>query len=427
MKRFTRRMRLLAAFFVLAPAAAHASAFMTRENSAASLATAYAGNGSAAGDLATVFNNPAAMSYLPGTQWELGGVLAAPSVQFSGNATLQGKPIPQGAPRDAGQLSLLPHAYGVFDLGDRLKAGIAITAPFNNAVDYAGDWPGRYQNLQTTVQSLDINPNLSYRLGEHLSVGGGVSVQYLKLKLFTAVAQSAIFGPSVPDADYLLHVDGYALGYNLGVIAEPMGGMRIGLAYRSAVAHSLEGRLDFSATTLSLLGLVSAPAHTDIDLPATITGSITQQVTPKLSLSADAQLAQWHTLKQVLITAPPNPQFPFPEGYRDSWMFSLGGVYRWNDDWSLRAGTGFDESPVTDAYRDTGVPDAGRVMIGFGVGARLSGGYQLDIGYAHYFSSGHASMDSSVNALDPISGITLHGRYTNSADYLGVSLRASVP
>src|SRR3954464_2688616 len=99
----------------LAPGGVQASAFRVRENSAASLATVYAGNGSRADDAATVFNNPAGMSYLPGTQWELGGALAAPSVQFSGNATLQGQPIPQGAPRNAGQVSLLPHAYGMFD------------------------------------------------------------------------------------------------------------------------------------------------------------------------------------------------------------------------------------------------------------------------------------------------------------------------
>ncbi len=427
MGRSERRLFMLGlAAFSFAPANVHASAFKVRENSAESLATSYAGNASRADDVATVFNNPAGMNYLPGTQWEVGATVVAPSVHFAGNATLQGKAISQGPDTNAGQVALVPHAYGVFDLSDRLKAGIAVTAPFGNALDYANDWPGRYVNLKTAAISVDLNPNLSYRITDHISIGGGVSLQDMKLKLSTALAQFAIFGPGTPDGVYMLNVDNFAVGYNFGILAEPFEGTRIGITYRSGISHPLKGKLSFSAATLPGLGLVGAPASAKIDVPANIGGSITQQLFPDLSLSAEIQLSQWHTFKEVSVNAPPNPQFLFPEGYRDSWMFSVGGVYRWNDDWSLLAGTGFDESPVTDAYRDTGVPDAGRIMVGLGVSTKLSGGYTLNVGYSHYFSAEHASMDSSINALDPISGIVLHGRYTNSIDYLGVSLRASV-
>ena len=63
-----------------------------------------------------------------------------------------------------------------------------------------------------------------------------------------------------------------------------------------------------------------------------------------------------------------NPDFLFHEEYRDTWMFAIGGVYRVNPTWTLRAGVGFDESPVVDAFRDTGVPDKDRYMVGIGVG-----------------------------------------------------------
>jgi len=415
------------AVFSFAPASVQAAAFMVRENSAESLATAYAGNGSRADDVSTVFNNPAGMNDLSGTQWGVGGTLVGPSVHFSGNATLQGKPISQGPDTNAGQVALVPNAYGVFDLTDRLKAGIAITAPFGNALDYANDWPGRYDNLKTAALSVDINPNLSYRITDRISIAGGVSLQYFKLKLSTALAQFAIFGPGTPDGVYSLNVDNFAVGYNLGFLAEPFDGTRIGLTYRSGISHNLTGKLKFDSATLPGLGLSSAPARAKLDTPATIEGSITQQLAPAFSLSADVQLAQWHTFKEVSLVAPPNPTFTFPESYRDSWMYSVGGVYQWNDDWTLRAGTGFDESPVTDPYRDTGVPDAGRIMVGLGAGTKLSDGMSLDLGYAHYFSVAHATMDSSINAIDPISGIQLHGRYNNGIDYLAVSLRVAVP
>jgi long-chain fatty acid transport protein len=60
------------------------------------------------------------------------------------------------------------------------------------------------------------------------------------------------------------------------------------------------------------------------------------------------------------------------EKYRDSWMFSIGGQYALGDAWTLRAGWGYDQSPVTDAYRDAGVPESDRTMLGLGAGVRLS-------------------------------------------------------
>ena len=107
-------------------------------------------------------------------------------------------------------------------------------------------------------------------------------------------------------------------------------------------------------------------------------------------------------------------------------MFTAGGVYQWSDTWTLRGGAGYDESPVTDPFRDTGVPDGNRVMVGLGAGYKFSSGMMLDLGYAHYFATEPAKIDSSVNAIDPISGVALHGEYHNHIDYLAVSLKAAL-
>src|SRR5687767_11623038 len=124
-----------------------ASGFMVRENSAASLATVFAGNTSRADEVATVFNNPAGMSWLAGTQTQIGGTGIFPSVNFEGTATVfdlngVGTPLPADNSRNNGQFSLVPHAYAVFDLHERLKAGIAFTVPFGNTIDYSEDWSG---------------------------------------------------------------------------------------------------------------------------------------------------------------------------------------------------------------------------------------------------------------------------------------------
>src|SRR6185436_7542429 len=162
---------------------AAAAGFMVRENSAESVATVFAGNASRADDVSTVFNNPAGMTALRGTQIEIGSAAVFPDMHFSGNATIGGAAIPSDNSRNIGQVAAIPHLYGVVDLGDRVKAGLGITVPFGNTVDYSEDWSGRYVNIKTAALSADINPNIAFQVTDHFSIGGGVSLQYLKLDL----------------------------------------------------------------------------------------------------------------------------------------------------------------------------------------------------------------------------------------------------
>jgi len=346
-------------------------------------------------------------------------------MHFTGTASIQGKLLPSDNSSEVGQAALIPHFYGVIDLNDRTKLGLALTVPFGNTVDYNSGWSGRYVNIKTAALALDLNPNISYRITDRISIGGGVSAQYLKLLLTTGIAQSLILGPSAPDSAYTLNAHSWGVGYNFGILAEPIDGTRLGLTYRSDITQNLHGALKFLPQTSPLLGLATAAARAPIHLPATITASITQQLGSDLSLSSDVQFTQWHVFQQVSVVSPPNPTFTFMEKYRDSWMVSVGGVYRVDDIWSMRAGVGFDQSPVTDAYRDAGVPDTNRYMFGIGPAIRLSDTSSLDAGYAYYFGAA-ASMNKSVNAVDSISGATLNGSYNNALHYLTFTYHAAL-
>jgi long-chain fatty acid transport protein len=421
----TRTLCLAGALSLVISGQAGASGFMVRENSAESIATVFAGDASRADDLATVFNNPAGMSEFQGTQMAVGSVVVVPQINFSGNVTAGGTTLPGDNSRQNGQIALIPHFYGVFDIDDRTKAGLAITAPFGNTLDYGDTWSGRYVNTKTGALALDINPNISYRITDRVSIGGGVSLQYFKLSLDSGIAQSLIFGPGTPDSAFGLSAANWNWGYNLGILAEPWDGTRVGLTYRSAIAHKLNGVLRFAPDTSPLLGLSTAPASSNLHLPASITGSVTQAIDSDLTLSSDVQFTQWHVFQDVSVVAPPNPLFVFTENYRDSWMVSVGGTYRIDDTWTMRAGVGYDESPVTDDFRDTGVPDDDRYMVGAGPGIHLNETMILDLGYARYFGAA-ATMNKSVNAVDPFAGSVLHGNYKNALNYLAATFRTTL-
>ncbi|HWU55880.1 MAG TPA: porin [Rhizomicrobium sp.] len=418
----------LTALGSLASWPAWAGGFAVRENSAESVAMSFAGNGSRATGPDTVFSNPAGMTRLQADGVELGAAVILPSSTFSGSArqaTPMG-PVPLAGNNggDSGRTAWVPNFYGVMRALPDISVGIAITAPFGNSTEYDRGWYGRYLGTKTAAVSADINPSVAWKIDDTWSVGAGFSAQYLKLDVTSGINQTAIFGTPVPDAFLRFKAHDWSYGYNFGVLAD-FGDARVGLTYRSNIDHRIEGTLDFSGNS-PLLGLVNSPANAKARLPSTTTLSVTSDVMPDLTLSADLQYTHWSVFKDVTILSQ-NPPFPNVQGYRDTWMIAVGGKYRLNERWALNAGIAFDETPVTSRYRAVTLPDTDRYLLGVGAQVRLTDAITVEGAYSHCFTFNKPNMNSSVNNTDPIThSVTLNGRYDISVDILALSFRYAI-
>jgi long-chain fatty acid transport protein len=408
---------------------AFAAGFLVRENSAEAVATSYAGNGSRASGPDTVFSNPAGMTQLQADGFELGAAVILPSSTFSGSARqatpLGPVPLAGNNGGDSGRTAWVPNFYGVMKALPDISIGIAITAPFGNSTEYDRGWIGRYLGTKTAAVSADINPSIAWRIDDTFSVGAGFSAQYLKLDVTQGINQTAIFGAPAPDAFLRFKAHDWAYGYNFGILADLGGGTRIGLTYRSKVDHRIEGSLDFTGNS-PLLGLINGPANAKATLPSTTTLSITSDVTPELSLSADVQYTHWSLFKDVTIQSQ-NPPFVNPQRYRDAWMIAVGGKYRLNERWALKAGIAFDQTPVTSRFRAVTLPDTDRYLLGMGAEVRLTDAITVEGAYGHSFAFNNPNMNSSINNTDPITrSATLSGRYDINVDILALTFRYAI-
>jgi long-chain fatty acid transport protein len=338
-----------------------AAGFMVRENSAEAVATSNAGNGSRASGPDTVFANPAGMTRLKASGLEAGAVALLPTVTFSGGARQGGVTITGNNGGHSAGSALVPDLYGSMKLSDKFSVGMAVSAPYGESINYGSTWLGRYLGTRASSTSADINPALAWRINDIWSVGAGVSAQYLKVDFSSDIDQAIIFSVPVPDAYLRFKAHDWAFGFNVGALAD-FGQTRVGLTYRSAIDHRIEGSLDFSGAS-PILGLVSGPANAKTWLPATTGLSVTSDIVPDFALSADAQFTQWSVFKDVIIQSA-NPPIANVENYRDSWMAAVGGVYHLNDQWSLKGGVSFDETPVISRYRTVTMPDSDRYLVG---------------------------------------------------------------
>jgi long-chain fatty acid transport protein len=414
---------LLVAILLLANLGpAVAAGFLIRENSAAAVGMSYAGTGSRADAAETSFANPAGMTRLSADEVESGGAIIVPDFRFNGSATAFGAPISGNNGGNSGRLAAVPNLYGVLAISDKLKAGLAITVPFGNASVYDGAWYGRYLGIKTSALSYDINPSLAYRITDTLSVGAGISAQYLKLDVTSAIDQSILAGIPVSDATYRFNAHDWSYGFNLGVLFDVSESTRIGAYYRSEIDHTIAGSLNFSGAS-PLLGLMNGPASSDVSLPDTAGFSITSELDQNLSISSELQFTHWDVFKDVVIKSQ-NIPFDNRENYRNSWMIAAGAMYRLSPHWALSGGIAWDQTPVTSAFRSVSLPDTDRYLLGLGTRVDLTDSMTFDGAYGHSFAFLRPNMDISANNTDPITrAVVLKGRYDIAVDIFAFSMR----
>src|SRR5262249_38276195 len=148
--------------------------FQLRENSTSALGNAFAGAAASTEDPSIIANNPAGMIGLSGNQVSGDLSIVIPSTVFSGTAvSATRQAISGGNGGDAGSAQPVPAVYGVYDASSDLKFGLAISAPFGLKTQYDSGWVGRYQAIKSDIETININPNVAYRVADWLSLGGG--------------------------------------------------------------------------------------------------------------------------------------------------------------------------------------------------------------------------------------------------------------
>ena len=427
------RLTLLASAATLGIAAttgaAHAAAFQLKENSAVDLGTAFAGAGSAARGPATVFNNPAGMTQLPGIQVSLGGSLIVPQAEFRGTARdAFGRTISGGGQNDGGNPALVPNGYITWKPdGSRFAFGLGITSPFGLATTYGGSFVGRYQADKTDLRTIDINPAVAFEVAPWLSLGAGVSAQYGRAVFSSEINSSTIATSlfrrptALPDGNSNLNGNDFAFGYNFGALIKPGPGTNIGITYRSRVQHEFDGGVNFSvpAPLNQAPNFQSSAARAKLVLPDTVGLSITQAFSPQLTVSSDVTWTNWSQFKTLKAFRTDGTLLTnTPQHYDNSFFVSLGAEYKLTDKLAVRGGTAYDKSPVSNAYRTARVPDDDRYWLSIGASYQVLPGTTVDAGYAHIFV--HSPRITEVSAT----GDVLTGKYSNAIDIFSFGTRS---
>jgi len=441
----------------------HASGFAIIEHSASGMGNAFAGAAAIGEDASTTWFNPAALTRLDGPQLVVSGHIISPIADFTDkgsnvNPALTGGVVPgslTGKNDDGGKLAFVPNLYYSRPVNDEMVFGLAVNAPFGLETNYDDDWVGRYHGLKSAIISLNINPSLAWKVNDTVSIGGGISAQYVKAELTSAIDSAAVclkaangdpakiadcgaLGLSTPaqaddDSKAELESDNWAFGFNLGALFHVGDRTRIGVSYRSEVEQDTDGTARFTINPklqpvidginaqLNPLGkalLQNSDINATVSLPASFSISAAHQLDDKILLLADVTWTGWSSFDELRIQyASGQDDSVTDERWDDVLRYSIGINYRKDDKLTLRAGIAFDEEAIPDPqHRTPRIPGNDRTWVSAGAGYRFSPQARFDIGYAHLFVD-----DTPLDHTDD-NGYSIRGVYEASVDIVSAQL-----
>lgn len=354
----------------------YAAGFQLSEQSAIQMGRAMAGAGVVGDDLSAVHYNPAGMTLLSGTRMQATGTWVAVNLDYESrdgsvteNGRLKGQTIPAG--------------FITHQINDSLWAGLGLTVPYGMGTEFDENWGGMDRGTESMILTFDINPNLAWKVNDKLSVGGGISLQYAKAELG--------FGFDVPSFKTVAHAnvkgDSWAWGWNVGMMFQPVETVRVGLAYRSHIAHNADGH-----TTLDINGMRSLTSDMKVRIktPDTITLSATWEATDALRLSGTARWSKWSNFKSLSLDNSgvdnqmgdliASAHSTITNNWDDTWFFSVGADYKLNGQWTVRGGVAYDQGPVENQYRMAVIPDTDRVWFSGGASYKYTDNLTFDFG-----------------------------------------------
>lgn len=372
----------------------YAAGFQLSEQSAIQMGRAMAGAGIVGDDLSAVHYNPAGMTLLSGTRMQATGIWVAVNLDYESrdgsvteNGRLKGQTIPAG--------------FITHQINDSLWAGLGLTVPYGMGTEFDENWGGMDRGTESMILTFDINPNLAWKVNDKLSVGGGISLQYAKAELG--------FGFDVPSFKTVAHAnvkgDSWAWGWNVGMMFQPVETVRVGLAYRSHIAHNADGH-----TTLDIngMGSLTSDMKVRIKTPDTITLSATWEATDALRLSGTARWSKWSNFKSLSLDNSGFGSAPaiaahstITNNWDDTWFFSVGADYKLNGQWTVRGGVAYDQGPVENQYRMAVIPDTDRVWFSGGASYKYTDNLTFDFGATYIKGVGDKEL---VSANEQASG-----------------------
>ncbi|MCF8366972.1 MAG: outer membrane protein transport protein, partial [Bacteroidales bacterium] len=330
------------------------------------------------GDASNLFYNPAGLSLLKNKySFVAGGSGIFNNTAFNLQSSVYKAETdnPMGTPF---------FVYGATQINEKLGVGVGAYTPYGSSAKWEDDWAGAQLIQNISMKVVFIQPTVSYKINDLLSIGAGFVIATGNVELNRALPYSS----AELTGQVNLQGNTTAFGYNAGVMITPNEKLSIGVDYRSKVDMEMEGGDATFTIPSSVTTLIPAANkfNATLPLPANLDFGVAYQVSEKLLLAAEINYVFWGVYDSLKFEFEEKPELlnsSNPREYSNTMIFRLGGEYIINDMITVRAGAYYDPTPTNEDYFTPETPSLTTYGLSFGFTIRPTENLAIDLSYLH--------------------------------------------
>ena len=331
------------------------------------------------------FYNPANMSWLDNRGYLEANLtyIGLNSISYTDNRT----PLYNG--ESEYETFFVPTFFAVSPDYSGFRVGLSVDVPAGLSKKWNQPFPRTFaQEFSMTV--TEINPTVSYKIGEMFSLGGGISAYYADATVKSAGPISKDHGGV--NASRNMDGDTWEWGFNLAASLRPVNNLNLAVTYRSNVDLDLDGDATL-LTSASFAGNSSyvGPGSVSVPSPAVLALAASYTFFDQLTVELEYDRTYWSEY-DVLDFSYPRPlgnpylsgafDMPKLKDWDDSDTWRIGVSYQINA-FTLMAGFAIDDNPIPDATLGFDLPDSDAKL--YSLGLRYSVNEDLDLGIAYLY------------------------------------------
>ncbi len=303
--------------------------------------------------------------------------------------------------------------YAVLPFENDLRLNLSVNAPYGMITQWDSDWLEQYMTTYTNLRTVYFTPSLAWKINDQISIAGGINLVSATARMARNIAAPH---PALPQNNKIyMSADALGIGYTLSAMYKPHEEWNLGMHYQSRVKLDFEGEAKYrhqGAFLGGAVGFYRDDASTKLTLPSSLGFGVANTSFDKLTLSFDAVWTEWSTYADNNIKFDSYPGAPVPgtkgtalkgKDWDDVWSFRFGASYQLNENWVLRGGYMYDNSPDNDRHRSPEMPDSDRNMFALGVGYSKDH-WGFDFGYSYLIfkksKAGSQAAGGSANFRD---------------------------
>ena len=298
---------------------------------------------------------------------------------------------------------VIPNAHYVSNPMGDFRWGVSMTAPGG----LTKRWETPYQKLSAeefTLKVVELNPSVSYKVMDNLSVGAGVRLIYSEgVVKSNGDAFSAMIGDPSANIARDMEGDTVEFGYNLAVAYKPTNDINMAVTYRSNIDLDQEGTAILSAGGTTVY---NGDATVSVPLPAALNLAVSKTWNDTFTLEFNYERTYWSSYETLDFgygganIGPLTPVFddPIAKDWQDTNTFRIGATMVL-DKITVMMGFAIDETPVPIENVSFELPDSDAKI--FSMGFRYQQTEDLSWGAAFLYDSKESLTIAPGTSVNP--------------------------